>query len=230
MSVPSRLPREALRQMILPERLERMERVLEHRTNSLTVLTEDVEFDHNQAAVLRTCEAFGLQTVHVSATNGGFRPSRRVTQGCDRWLTVVRHDDPVAAVEHLHREGFVVLASCLEEDAIPMQEVDFTKKTALVFGNERVGVSDRLKQACDGSFHIPMFGFTQSFNISVATALVIHEAVRQRLAAEARIGDLTAAERESLEHHWLEMSVLYTRPKRVDLRGGGRNSRNRDGG
>jgi tRNA (guanosine-2'-O-)-methyltransferase len=169
-----------------PERKEKLLRVLSKRQFDLTVVFENVQDPHNIAAVLRTCESAGIQEVHI--LNHSIPPHPKFGDGLGyrssssawKWLTLYYHDDLHTCVDHIKAQGFSLMATALNETAIDLYEVDFTQKLALVFGNEKKGVSDELLQLCDGNFLIPQVGIIQSLNISVACAVCLYEAYRQK--------------------------------------------------
>jgi tRNA (guanosine-2'-O-)-methyltransferase len=204
------------KELLLDRRAERIDRVVAERLGTLTLVLEGVHDPHNLAAVLRTAEGLGLQEVHVilggSGAPAGFRPSAKITRGADKWLDVTRHHGPEACVEALRERGFRLFASLLSEEAQPVDQLPFEQKLALVFGNEHEGVSRRLAEACDGSFRIPMYGFTQSFNISVAAAIAIHTGVAAvRRAAGGGGGNLSRSERAALRRRFYARAVKQGR-------------------
>lgn len=204
---------------LLPPRKERIEEVLAHRTRTLTVVLDRLEDHFNMAAVLRTCEGMGIQEVHVVKNpDVPWTPNWKVTQGCDKWLDLHRYDDFASCSAALKARGFRVLVSALREGGKSLFDLDFSPKVALVFGNERFGVSDDVLAQADGTFWIPMFGFTQSFNISAAASACISRAVAWRLEKFGKTGDLTEAETAELRDRFFRLSVkqrkrLYPPPK-----------------
>jgi tRNA (guanosine-2'-O-)-methyltransferase len=195
-------------QLLLPPRKERIEQVLAHRTRNLVVVLEKLEDQFNMAAVLRTCEGLGLQEVHVvKHPLVPWKPNQRVTQGCDKWLDLHRYESLEACAKALKARGFTVLASGFSAGAKSLYQLDFKGKVALVFGNERFGVSPEGLAACDGSFWIPMYGFSQSFNISVAASAALNHAVQWRVEHLGHPGDLSEGERAELRERFFQLSV-----------------------
>ena len=168
------------------ERKDKLTRVLEKRQFNLTVIFENVQDPHNIAAVLRTCESAGIQEVHI--LNHSIPPHPKFGDGLGyrssssawKWLTLHYHTDLNACVQQVKSEGFSLMATALNEKAVDLYDVDFTQKLALVFGNERKGVSDEMLALCEGNFLIPQMGIIQSLNISVACAICLYEAYRQK--------------------------------------------------
>ncbi len=178
-----------------------LEQAIGNRTRSLTVVLHGVHDPHNQAAVMRSCEALGIQEmVVVAQAEEPFRPSGRVTQNAFRWLDLTSQPDFDSAAAALRGRGMRLLAAAFEGQ--PLGEVDFTASTALVFGNESRGLPESVVDACEGSFSIPMYGLSQSFNISVAAGVALHWAVEARRRASGRTGDLDEAERAALRRRF----------------------------
>lgn len=174
-----------------------LERAIANRTRSLVTVLHGIHDPHNQAAVLRTSEALGLQEVVVIPEAGeAWRPSGRVTQNAFRWLDVVCRPDFASAAAALRGRGLRLLAASFE--GRPLAEVDFTPPTALVFGNESRGLPAAVLAACDGAFSIPMHGLSQSLNISVAAGVALHWAAAARRQALGDGGDLSDEERAAL--------------------------------
>ncbi len=170
------------------------------------LVLEGVHDPHNIAACMRSAEGLGLQEVHV-VTQADYKPHKKVCQGGDKWLDIHYYRTPAALAETLRGRGYALYAAALTPDAVPIGELDFTRRIALVLGNEHEGVSEELQGLCDGAFVIPMRGFTQSFNVSVATGITLYHATQARAAALGPEGDLEAADREALRLHWVELSV-----------------------
>ncbi|GMU63680.1 MAG: tRNA (guanosine(18)-2'-O)-methyltransferase [Myxococcaceae bacterium] len=194
--------------LLLDARKERIEQVLAHRTRTVTVVLDRLEDTFNMAAVLRTCEAMGLQEVHVIRNpDAPFRPNGTVTQGCDKWLDLHLYRDFATCVDALRARGYRVLASAIREGATSLFELRFDQKVALVFGNERYGVSEDVLSQCDGTFWIPMRGFTQSMNISAAASACITRAVAWRIEHLGSSGDLSPEETRELREQFQLRSV-----------------------
>jgi tRNA (guanosine-2'-O-)-methyltransferase len=194
-------------EILLEDRKKRIDEVVASRTQSLTVVLDQLEDAFNMAAVLRTCEGMGIQTVHVVRNpEHPFHPNTAVTQGCDKWLDIHEHQSFAECRAALKAGGFSIWASAIRSDATSLFEMRFDGKVALVFGNERFGVSSDVLSLCDGVFWIPMRGFTQSFNISVAAAASITQAVAWR-ARNGASGDLTSEQAQALTRKFQILSV-----------------------
>lgn len=200
---------EKLQPMIAPRRLERIEAALSHRTYGVTVVLETLYDAGNMAAIMRTCEGLGVQRVNMLSIRA-FKSERKITQGAHKWLDVHRYDDPRTCVQELRAEGYQVVATHFAEDAVSIDEIDFSRKTAVIFGNERSGVSPDLVKLADRCMVIPMCGFVQSFNVSVAAAMTLQHALRVRREAFGQTGDLTEAEKQRLRSRFFRRSVRYS--------------------
>ena len=166
-----------------PERFRRLSLALERRQPDLTVLMERVHKSHNLSAILRNCDAVGVLEAHAVLPSDGLDIHAHTSAGTAKWVRVRRHVSTEEAVETLRNRGFHILAAHPEAEAIDFRNVDFTKPTALMMGAELLGLSDEALKLADERISIPMVGMAQSFNVSVATALLLFEAFRQRDAA-----------------------------------------------
>ena len=158
--------------------------VLSHRQPDLTLVLANIHDPHNVSAIYRSCDAFGVSRVHLYYTNTAF-PSlgRKTSASARKWVETVRHKTSEEMMTELRAQGMQVLATSFTEKARPMRDWDFTRPTAVIMGNEHSGVEPELLAAADGEVYIPMYGMIQSFNVSVASAIILAEAARQREAA-----------------------------------------------
>jgi len=168
---------EALSPVVTPERLERIEEVVRNRTDGLVLVLDHIADPHNSSAVLRSADAFGVQTVHVIVGEHGFRASRGVSKGTHRWLDVVRYESAEACARHLKKDGYAIYVAAMGADTQP-EDLHDTRRLAVVFGNEHRGVSPEMRSLADGTFAIPMCGFVESLNISVAAAITMQTLAR----------------------------------------------------
>ncbi len=202
--------------MVSERRLERLEAVLSQRLVGLTLLLEDVHDPQNMSACLRTAEAMGLQDVHVVELGVHFKPNPRITQGCDKWLDVSRHTDVDAAVATLRQTGHRVLVTALDATDT-LDTLDFAQPTCLAFGNEKAGVTHRLRELADGTFKIPMMGFVQSFNLSVAVGICAYAAATARRHALGCASDLPAERRATLHERWVRLACEHSEAVLAEL-------------
>jgi tRNA (guanosine-2'-O-)-methyltransferase len=190
---------------ITERRLARMRTVLARRQPDLTVVIENVHDPHNVSAVLRSCEAVGVPVVHLVYTREE-RPelSRISSASASKWLEIVDHPDVAGCYGWLRERGFRIYATHLDASSHELYDLDLARPSALVFGNEQRGVSDEALRLADGSLIIPMMGMVQSLNISVACAVTLYEALRQRRSAGAYDqSKLGAAEIDARLGSWL---------------------------
>jgi tRNA (guanosine-2'-O-)-methyltransferase len=214
---PNRLPvPEGLPDDLGPgeRRRERMRLVAARRLAGLTVALDNVHDPHNISAVLRSCDGFGLQHVHLVGLSAD--PNRAVSMGCEKWLTLHRHVDAPACATALRAAGYELWAAMPDRDARPIEQVDFTRPIALVFGAERDGLSEALLNACDGRYQIYMPGFSQSLNVSVAAAISIHIGATARRKALAAPTDLRPEEIDALAAEWIRADEERRRRGKVE--------------
>lgn len=168
---------------MIPERFHRLREVLTLRQPDLTVLMDQVNKAHNFSAILRNCDAAGVMEAHAIPPEQGMKLSRMTSAGSEKWLRVHRHDQVAEGIAQLQDRGFRVFAAHPAPRARDFREADYTGPTAFLVGAELHGVSPEGLAAADEHVVIPMKGMVQSFNVSVAAALLLYEAVRQREAA-----------------------------------------------
>lgn len=166
-----------------PERFHRIREVLVRRQLDLTVLLENVHKPHNFAAVLRTADAVGLYEAHAVVPDRTLRTSLNSASGADKWVEVDLSETITEGLERLKRRGLRILAAHPAPDALDYRAVDFTQPTAILFGQEKDGLSAEALAATESRIAVPMAGFVTSLNVSVAAAVVLFEAMRQRTAA-----------------------------------------------
>jgi tRNA (guanosine-2'-O-)-methyltransferase len=182
----------ALEPHVSDERREKIERVVASRLGGRVVVLEHLHDPHNGGAALRSCEANGVREVHVVGASFGF--SERVTQGCDKWLDIARDENIQRCAADLKARGFRLYAA-VPGAATPLEELDAVAPAAFLVGNERDGLTPAARAACDVEFAIPMHGFSQSVNLSVATALCVYTHAQRRRRALGAVGDLNDTER-----------------------------------
>jgi tRNA (guanosine-2'-O-)-methyltransferase len=196
----------ALGPLLLDGRRERIDDVVRARLGSVRVAIENLHDPHNGAAVLRSAEAFGVQRVDVTESSKPFRFSSTVTQGCEKWLDIVRHPTQTAAVAALRRDGFAIYAAAPAANAT-LEDLDFTRPAAILVGNEQLGLSDEAMQTADTCFRIPMAGMTRSLNLSVAAALITQRAAERRRQVLGGSGDLDEVTQLRLRARFYAASV-----------------------
>jgi tRNA (guanosine-2'-O-)-methyltransferase len=193
---------------LLPERKARIDAVVAQRTRTLTVVMEAFADPQNTNAVLRTAESFGVQEVHVVVgPQKRYDRNKKISQNADKWLEVVRWKTTGECLAGLKARGFTIYATHLGEGSGALAGLSFAEPVALVFGNEHAGVSEEAQRLADACFAIPMRGFSQSFNVSVAAAICLARAVERREQERGRHGDLPPAELEALRERFYALSV-----------------------
>jgi len=168
-----------------PERSEKLLKVLSKRQDNITVVMENVQDPHNISAVMRTCDAVGIQDIYILNTKipRHKKFGAKSSSSAAKWLTVHQFTNVADCFSALRKNYDIILATHLTSDAKSLYEIDFTQRVALIFGNEHSGVSDEVRLLVDGNFIIPQMGIIQSLNISVACAVSIYEAFRQKQQA-----------------------------------------------
>ncbi|PLX42160.1 MAG: RNA methyltransferase [Deltaproteobacteria bacterium] len=200
---PMETLKDILTGMMTPRRMERLIAVLEGRLKTLRLVVENLHDPHNMSAVVRSCEAFGVQHLHVVDSKGEFKLSRGIRKGSHKWLDIHYYDSFAPCAEELREAGFDLYAALLTDDAVALEEVPSTRPVALVLGNEHAGVSEEAQRLCDGAYTIPMYGFVQSFNISVAAAISLYS-LGTRMRSELGEGALlTPSEGSALLERWI---------------------------
>lgn len=189
------------------ERVERIDAVIAGRTYTVATVVEGLINMGNVSAVMRSAEALGCQSFHIITGEMPFKNSPRTTQGADKWLDLYYWDTPLDCVACLKENGYTVVVTHLDEQAVPISEIDFTQKTALIFGNESEGVTHGMRSLADKHCIIPMVGFVESFNISVAAAVSLYHAYRDRIIRQGFHGDLSEEQRQVLRAVYFLRSV-----------------------
>ena len=197
----------ALEPLLTPERIARIDQVIDARLGSIVAAVEDTYDPHNAAATLRTCEALGLQELYVIEPGLRFSAAKGVTRGAHRWLDLHRFSDAAAAIGDLEARGFRVYATLPDPNAISIEDVDVSSPVAVVFGNEHDGVSPAVIAACHGAVTVPMFGFTESYNLSVTVGLCMSRLAARRRAHLGAPGDLDPVRRARLRARWFALRI-----------------------
>ena len=188
-----------------PERIKRLTDVLDKRQHDLTVVLENVFDPHNISAVMRTCDAVGIQEIYVLNTiiPRHKKWGQRSSSSAAKWLTIHQFSDTVACVKAIRERYERIYTTHLSHDAVGLHQLDLTRPTAFVFGNEHGGLSEEIRALADGNFIIPQVGIIRSLNISVACAVTIYEAFRQKsLAGHYDAPHLPVEQRDELLKQW----------------------------
>lgn len=203
---------EYMSQFLTPQRLNLFCRILSQRTNYITVVLEDIFHSHNASAVLRSCDCFGIQDVHVIESRHKYDVNPDIALGASKWLSLYKYNKQEggcarSVIEALKVKNYTILATLPDENAVPFEDVDVSKgPMALVFGGERSGVSEEVRSMADDFITIPMSGFTESLNISVAAAILLQHfsGLARRCANE---WELNEQYRNAILLRWIRQSV-----------------------
>ncbi|MEW7279672.1 RNA methyltransferase [Aquimarina sp. 2201CG1-2-11] len=173
---------EYLESFLTPRRLGLNKKILDQRTNHFTVAIEDVYQLHNTSAVIRSCDVFGVQNVHVIEEVNVKRIDREIAMGAQKWIDVNRYASTKECITRLKNKGYQIVATTPHDESVVLQDYDITKPAAFFFGKERHGLSEQVISKADCKLHIPMVGFTESLNLSVSAAIILQH-VTSRLRA-----------------------------------------------
>lgn len=195
---------------ITETRLERLQTVLEERTRHIVVALEDIYQPHNASAVIRSCDGFGIQDLHIIENDHRFSVSKGVTIGSDKWITKYRYNkkgnNTARCINFLKDKGYRIVAASPHENDIEIQDLDIRKKTALVFGTELDGLSNNALEMADMNVAIPMYGFSESFNISVSVAICLSH-LSYNIRQQQIQWKLNETEKQQLLLQWIINSV-----------------------
>lgn len=211
------------RQFLTPEKLARFARVAAQRTRSLTVVLENLYHSHNAAACLRSCEAFGVQDVHIIEESREFERHRTIDLGAQQWLTVAQYSgrdsaDPTGeCLQTLRQNGYRLIATVPSSEAATLDRLALDSPIALLFGGERDGLSQRLLSEADEHVVIPMLGFTESLNVSVAAAICLQQ-LAERLRRERTDWQLSEIEQAALIEEWICVAARHQLPRVYEQR------------
>lgn len=205
-----------LGQYITAHKKSAIERVLAQRTRFFTVVLEDIFKPHNASAVLRTCDCFGIQDIHLIEKTDTYKVNPFVTRGAAQWVDLHKYYTPEgSAVDdcfgRLRSEGYVIYGTSPASDSLSIHGLPLipNQKVALVFGNEHEGISEEVKSKVDGLVHIPMRGFTESFNISVSASIFLYELMKRANEMEIPDFQLSDQERDELRLRWYKDIVPH---------------------
>ncbi len=167
-----------------PKRLETIQRVVNHRQLDLTLVMENIHDPHNVGAIFRSADAIGMDELQLLYTIESFPTVHpKVTTGSGKWIKQNKYTEPERLANNLRAKGYKIYTTHLSKDAVSIHDVDWTLPSAIVMGNEHRGVSSEMTELADHNILIPMFGMVESLNVSVATAVILFEACRQRIEA-----------------------------------------------
>ena len=196
-------------------RRSKFDAVLHYRTRFLTVVLEDIYQPHNASAVLRSCDIFGIQDVHIVENSNAYTLNKDVAMGSPKWLDLHKYrkqeNNSLVCIKKLKEKGYKIVATSPGKDDCNLDDLPIDTPTALIFGTELTGISNTVKENADAFVKIPMYGFTESFNISVSAALCLHT-LTKKLHTSTLEWQLTQDEKQELSLRWLRNSI-----KKVEL-------------
>ncbi|MBI9042268.1 RNA methyltransferase [Lutibacter sp.] len=202
---------EHLEKLVTEKRKNLFKKVLENRTRHFTIAIEDIFQPHNASALVRTCDVFGIQDINVIEEKYQFYASRLVAKGAQKWIDFNMYNksdtnNSIDCINSLKAKGYKIIATTPHNDSCFLQDFDITQKSAFFFGVEKAGLSKDVLDNADGYLQIPMVGFTESLNISVAAAIILQN-VQERLLKSDLNWQLTPEEKNEKYLDWLEKSI-----------------------
>nr|WP_295898714.1 RNA methyltransferase [uncultured Alistipes sp.] len=196
-----------LAEFMLPERYDVLRRTVAMRTRYMTILAENTFHPQNAAALIRHCEAFGLQQMHTVETVCRFNPNAAIVRGTDRWVDIRRHRSTAEAIAALRGEGYRIVATTPHREDTTPESFDVTRgRFALVFGTEHAGISEEVLSSADEFLRIPMCGMVESLNVSASAAILIYM-LSERMRRQVEGWNMTAAEQAATLYGWMCRSV-----------------------
>ena len=199
---------ESASQLFSPHKRQLFDKLVLNRTRHICVVLADIFQPHNASAVLRSCDCFGVQDVHVVENHNKYAPNSDVTMGSDKWVDFYKHPDILQTYDQLRQKGYRIIATLPHENDTLITQLDISQPTALVFGTELTGLSQEAIDHADGYVKVPMYGFTESFNISVCAALSLFYLTERMRANPSIHWQLSPLEQITLKLYW-SMQVIH---------------------
>jgi len=195
-----------LETFITPDRINRFKAVLAERTDYITVAIEDVFQMHNTSAVLRSCDVFGIQSIHVIEAKFAQDLDKNIAMGAEKWVDIQRYSTAKSCIDHLRGQGYKIVATTPHTESCLLEDFDITDKTALFFGTEKEGLSEVVLKEADAKLKIPMSGFSESLNISVSAAIILYD-LTQKLKRSDVSWQLTDTEILKKRLDWTKKTI-----------------------
>jgi len=195
------------------QRRERLHSVLDNRTHHFCVAIEDLFYERNSGAIIRTADGYGIQNIHVIEPRDSFKSkvTNIISKGAEKWVTKTQHDDiengAKMCIDQLRSEGYQIVATSPHKDGHTIHDFDISKKSAFFLGAEKTGISDFIMEVADTYISMPIYGFTESYNVSVANAILLHE-LTNRLRKSDIDWKLSESERQDLLLDWTMKSIV----------------------
>ena len=197
---------EHLLSFLTDRRKNLFDEVISKRTRHFTVATEDVYQLHNTSAVMRSCDVFGIQDLHVIEEKVTKKIDREIAMGAQKWVNINRHNSTKECIDNLKENGYQIIATTPHNNSTELKEFDISKKSAFFFGKEKEGLSDIVLEAADGYLKIPMYGFTESLNISVSAAIILQTLITKVKDSDV-VWELSELEKNEIKLQWAKMSI-----------------------
>ena len=195
-----------LQECLTPRRKMLFEKVLAERTNHITVVAQDVYQLHNTSAVVRSCDVFGIQNIHVIEEKIPRRIDKEIAMGAQKWVDINRYNSAKECVKRLKTEGYRIVATSPHDDSQMLDDFDINAPAALFFGTERDGLSEEIMREADASIKIPMYGFTESLNISVSAAIIL-QSLTSRLKNSTINWEFSEEEKFNIRMRWTKKTI-----------------------
>lgn len=195
-----------LESFLTPRRIALFNKVIAERTNHFTVATQDVYQLHNTSAVIRSCEVFGIQNIHVIEERKPKRIDREIAMGAQKWVDVNRYSTSKECIKQLREKGYQIVATTPYGESTALKDFNIEKPSAIFFGTEKEGLSDEILSEADCRLNIPMFGFTESLNISVSAAIIL-QSITSRLKSSEINWQLSEEDKINLKYEWLKKCI-----------------------
>lgn len=195
-----------LQGFLTPRRIELFDQVVSQRTRHFTVVAEDIFQLHNASAVMRSCEVFGIQDMHVIEKRNETAVDAEIAMGAQKWVNLSRHNNTLDCIDKLRADGYQIVATTPHENSTFLHEFDVTKKSALFFGQEKTGLSEEVLSQADSYLKIPMRGFTESLNISVSAAIILQSLVT-KMREESIDWELTQEDKMEIKMQWTKNTI-----------------------
>ena len=181
-------------------------KVLAERTNHLTVVAQDVYQLHNTSAVVRSCDVFGIQNIHVIEEKIPRRIDKEIAMGAQKWVDINRYSSTRDCVKKLRKDGYRIVATSPHDDSVMLDDFDISEPAALFFGTEKDGLSEEILREADTTIKIPMVGFTESLNISVSAAIIL-QSLTSKLKNSEITWQLSEEEKEKIQLRWTKKTI-----------------------
>lgn len=197
---------EYLQSYLTEHRRNLFEEIISKRTRHFTVVSEDVFQLYNTSAVMRSCDVFGIQDLHIVEERFGKRIDKEIAMGAQKWVNIKRHETTSSCIASLRKENYQIIATTPHNDSQLLKDYDISKKTAFFFGTEREGLSETALKEADGFLKIPMYGFTESLNISVSAAIIL-QIIVEKLKRSKVAWQLSEEEQTDILFDWTKKSI-----------------------